>query len=356
MAHVLQGDSWDLDCLLRDNIILVPDSCADDSIMGKVHDSQDPAALRDLGATPPPCHTSPMHHSMLPSEDDLGPWGPSLLTQLTAPHTLSKELPRAKQAMPQACQGLGQASHTTSQPQGAQAAWSPQPQSQATQAPAQASQGLSQASQGMPQGAQAAWWLDSLSQALLDVPSPRQASPELRHEVPGSSPKSVADEAGGCRSPASPARPGASRRGRRVSQSPREKLYERKERFDDPVQEKKRIDAINSKKNRDRRAAELSELREKVERYTRHRDTLLREVQALRQREADLQRHLNHTPTHSPAQSPLTPPTPAHQHVPVTASPPPPYHAHHITIIPPTPPTPSPGRHHHQYHQQYHQQ
>lgn len=355
MDHVLQGDGWDLDCLLRDNFISVPDSCADDSIMGKVHDSHDPATPRDLGATPPPCHASPTHHSMLPPEDDLGPWGPSLLTQLTAPHTLSQTLPRAKQAVPQTCQDLGQAAHTSSMPQGAQAAWSPQPVSQATQA----SQGLSQASQGMPQGAQGAWWLDPLSQALQDASSPRQASPELRHEVPSSSPKPVAGEAGGCRSPASPARPGASRRGRRVSQSPREKLYERKERFDDPVQEKKRIDAINSKKNRDRRAAELSELREKVERYTRHRDALLRDVQILRQREADLQRHLNHTPTHTPAQNPPTPPTAAHQHVdfqpltpppmgPVTASPPPPYHAHHITIIPPTPPTPSPGRH--QYH------
>lgn len=88
----------------------------------------------------------------------------------------------------------------------------------------------------------------------------------------------------------------ASRRGRRARREPCQKLYDVQEPFDDPVQEKKRQDAINSKKNRERKKKEMEDLRRRVEEAKNRRDTLRKEVAALRIREAELMARLRSQP------------------------------------------------------------
>ncbi|XP_063847131.1 RNA-binding protein 33-like [Scylla paramamosain] len=362
MEHAPLPDDCDLDYHLLEPFIVVPNSCIDDiSILPKLQELSDPAALWHTGTTPPPCHASLTHLPVLEPEVNLTSWDLSLLSQVSSDATCQALPSQPPQGPPHPQDAFHEApilapSHTLSQ-----GLYGAQGFPQGAQGLPQGAQGLNQASQGLLQGSQPPWSLQQLSQALQDSSDVLQAPLEPRHEVPGSSlvppssqevlrlPKAGVSGAG--RAPASPARQRGFKRGRRASHSPREKLYQRKERFEDPVQEKKRIDAINSKKNRDRRAAELEELRLKVERYTQQRDNLLQEVQELRQRETDLLSQMTQmpaspapprasTPAHSPPaptpgqpMAPFTPLTPPPIH-PVTASPPP-YHAQHITLPPP---------------------
>lgn len=83
-------------------------------------------------------------------------------------------------------------------------------------------------------------------------------------------------------------KPRASRR-----QRPKKpKKYEMTEELCDPAEEKKRLNAINAKKNRDRKKDKLKELGDKVEAVTKERDTLLKEVEELKRRERQLREQL----------------------------------------------------------------
>ncbi|XP_045134814.1 RNA-binding protein 33-like [Portunus trituberculatus] len=365
MDHILPSDDWDLDCLLQEAFISLPDTCTDDasSSRAKLQNLHHPATLHYPGATPPPGHSSPTPQLMLAPEVNLTSWH-----QLLPPQVSSDAASQAPPSLP-----LQDPSHTQDIFHQAHFALAPphtpSPGLYGAQSLPQASQGLNQAPQRVPQEPQSPW-------ALQDAPGMQQMPLGLGHEVPGDFPlppspvevlrQSKAGVSGAGSAPASLARQGASRRGRRTSHTPREKLYQRTERFEDPVKEKKRQDAINSKKNRDRRAKELNDLRVKVDRFTKHRDNLLQEVHNLRQREANLLCQLDNAPTSpahhralSPAHpfppspaptpeqatTPFTPSTPSPLH-PASASPPP-YHAHHIILtsphMPPTPPSAHPA-------------
>lgn len=76
---------------------------------------------------------------------------------------------------------------------------------------------------------------------------------------------------------------------KRKSRERKTKLYERQEPFEDPNKEKKRQDAINSKKNRDKKKEQLEDLRNKVSRVLAEKDKLKEELEELRKREAELQ-------------------------------------------------------------------
>ncbi|XP_064094904.1 uncharacterized protein LOC135207219 [Macrobrachium nipponense] len=79
-------------------------------------------------------------------------------------------------------------------------------------------------------------------------------------------------------------KPRASRR-----QRPKKpKKYEMTQELHDPAEEKKRLNAINAKRNRDRKKDKLKELGEKVEAVTKERDALLKEVEELKRRERQL--------------------------------------------------------------------
>merc|ERR1712121_224189 len=68
---------------------------------------------------------------------------------------------------------------------------------------------------------------------------------------------------------------GKAPRGRKGDASPKPKLYERDEPLSDPEEEKKRMNAINAKKNRDRQKNKLQELETTVSTLTTERDSLL---------------------------------------------------------------------------------
>lgn len=72
----------------------------------------------------------------------------------------------------------------------------------------------------------------------------------------------------------------------------KDKIYEITEQFEDPVLEKKRLNAINAKKNRDRKKNMLRELGDKVSLVTKERDELRKEVLKLKEREHALRQQL----------------------------------------------------------------
>lgn len=72
----------------------------------------------------------------------------------------------------------------------------------------------------------------------------------------------------------------------------KEKKYEITKPIEDPDEEKKRLNAINAKKNRDKKKDLLKELSEKVLAVAKERDNLLQEVESLKQREASLRKQL----------------------------------------------------------------
>ncbi|KAK3871924.1 hypothetical protein Pcinc_022961 [Petrolisthes cinctipes] len=76
---------------------------------------------------------------------------------------------------------------------------------------------------------------------------------------------------------------------RRRSREKKVKLYERDQPFADPKKEKKRLDAINSKRNRDKKKSLMDELKEKVTKVLEERDEIKKELETLRKREARLQ-------------------------------------------------------------------
>ncbi|KAG0720311.1 hypothetical protein GWK47_006855 [Chionoecetes opilio] len=161
---------------------------------------------------------------------------------------------------------------------------------------------------------------DHQGPAPLPAPSPMDAgyfpapSP-LQEACPFPPPSALQDgchpsplKAGGRLTPCSPRPAGAgARRGRRASRERRPRLYERTEQYPDQLAEKRRLDAINSKKNREARKVKMSSLRRQVVEYTATRDQLHEQVEALRRREADLLTQL--TPN---ALTPTQPPAAAH--------------------------------------------
>lgn len=70
------------------------------------------------------------------------------------------------------------------------------------------------------------------------------------------------------------------------------KVYEREDPFEDLAAEKRRLNAINAKKNRDCKKKMLEELDEKVKAVTQERDKLEQEVQELRDKEQQLRNEL----------------------------------------------------------------
>ncbi|XP_071513095.1 uncharacterized protein [Panulirus ornatus] len=106
--------------------------------------------------------------------------------------------------------------------------------------------------------------------------------------------------------------PARARQPKRRKQKPVKK-YELKETLEDPVEEKKRLNAINSKKNRDSKKQQLAELDERVKKVTAERNKLEVEVQQLREREEELRKAIGSSRWHliSPLASQLidSPPT-----------------------------------------------
>ncbi|KAK8754502.1 hypothetical protein OTU49_016511 [Cherax quadricarinatus] len=70
------------------------------------------------------------------------------------------------------------------------------------------------------------------------------------------------------------------------------KVYEREDPFEDPAEERRRLNAINAKKNRDYKKKALQELDEKVQAVTQEKDKLEKEVEELKQREQQLREEL----------------------------------------------------------------
>lgn len=155
-----------------------------------------------------------------------------------------------------------------------------------------------------------------LQQETPEGPSLPHLPPEALQEVPLISPGTSAG--GAAHTPPSPPHQAGGRKARRAPRVKRTKLYEQTEKFDDPVKEKRRLDAINSKKNRDLKKATLAELRRQVEEYMVQRDQLQQEVEALKQREAELTQQLQ--ARHALPPFSLTPPL---SHLSLTSSPPP---------------------------------
>jgi len=67
---------------------------------------------------------------------------------------------------------------------------------------------------------------------------------------------------------------GKAPRGRKGDASPKPKLYEREEPLSDPEEEKKRLNAINAKKNRDKNKNRMQDLESQVANLTSERDSL----------------------------------------------------------------------------------
>merc|ERR1712212_552319 len=67
---------------------------------------------------------------------------------------------------------------------------------------------------------------------------------------------------------------GKAPRGRKGEAAPKPKLYELEEPLSDPEEEKKRQNAINAKKNRDKQKNKLQELQNQVNTLTTERDSL----------------------------------------------------------------------------------
>ncbi|KAK7071319.1 hypothetical protein SK128_000225 [Halocaridina rubra] len=77
---------------------------------------------------------------------------------------------------------------------------------------------------------------------------------------------------------------------RRRNRPRKEKVYEISEPLQDPLKEKQRLNAINAKKNRDKKRDQLKNLDFRVKTVTRERDLLRAEVEMLRKRENELRR------------------------------------------------------------------
>lgn len=141
--------------------------------------------------------------------------------------------------------------------------------------------------------------MDPATPLMLGTPSPQGwQSPSQMNDQPPTSPDSPSSSPDG-------------RKARRPPKSKRNKLYEQTEKLDDPILEKRRLDAINSKKNRDRRKESLTQLRQQVEEFTAQRNKLQQDVEYMRQREAQLQQQLRAGPalTHLNFTQPLQTPT-----------------------------------------------
>merc|ERR1711942_415321 len=67
---------------------------------------------------------------------------------------------------------------------------------------------------------------------------------------------------------------GKSPRGRKGEAAPKPKLYQREEPLEDPEAEKKRLNAINAKKNRDKNKNRMNELESQVAALTAEREAL----------------------------------------------------------------------------------
>jgi len=79
---------------------------------------------------------------------------------------------------------------------------------------------------------------------------------------------------------------------RRKGREPAEKVYEKTAILDDPKAERKRINAILAKQNRDRQKNRLSELEAQVESLTRERDELQASTDKYRHRSQLFEEHL----------------------------------------------------------------
>ncbi|XP_050739962.1 LIM domain-binding protein 3-like [Eriocheir sinensis] len=171
--------------------------------------------------------------------------------------------------------------------------------------------------QGVPLGLQESQGVPYFQQVCQDVPQVPQGphgALQVGQGEPLESQQSPASQEGSPEGAVGP------RRARRAPRPRRSKLYEREEPFEDPQQEKRRRDAINSKKNRDASKAKMTDLRRRVDAAATLRDNLRREVAALRQRETQLLAQLE---GQAPAAASVTTLTPPGQGSPVAATLPP---------------------------------
>lgn len=100
----------------------------------------------------------------------------------------------------------------------------------------------------------------SPQELMIDTITPPASPQEVSYSAP-SSPAAVDTKSGGGKAP-------------RRRRDPKPKLYERDEPLNNPEEEKKRQNAINAKKNRDKQKNRLQELEELVKSLTNERDTL----------------------------------------------------------------------------------
>ncbi|XP_068219922.1 uncharacterized protein [Palaemon carinicauda] len=128
---------------------------------------------------------------------------------------------------------------------------------------------------------------------LTTTMSPGISGAPVESEIPcGSDASPMSIEQPNTPSP-SPAKTGPTKpRTYRRQRVKKPKKYEIMEELVDPLEEKKRLNAINAKKNRDRKKDKLKDLGERVDAVTRERDMLRKEVEELKKREKQLREAL----------------------------------------------------------------